>query len=56
MLKLDEKDIVDVKFFGRTITAIYQGGQLIWEAITSCFGSGYWRGDKPWIGSDAWKG
>ena len=23
--------------------------------IFSCFGAGYWRGDKPWLGKDAWK-
>lgn len=25
------------------------------KAIRSCFGSGVWRGDKPWIGTDKWK-
>jgi hypothetical protein len=23
--------------------------------IKSCFGSGVWRSDKPWISSDLWK-
>lgn len=54
MLKINGKDIVDVKFFGRTITAIYQAGQLIWEAIRSCFGAGYWDNDQPWDNDDAW--
>ena len=39
--------------------AIYQGTKLIWmtvyNAIKSCFGSGTWIGDKPWLGSDQWK-
>lgn len=24
--------------------------------IRSCYGAGYWRGDKPWLGDDIWKG
>lgn len=24
--------------------------------IRSCFGAGYWRGEKPWLGTDVWKG
>ena len=27
----------------------------IWEAISSCFGSGKWRPQKPWRGKDKWK-
>lgn len=27
----------------------------IWEAISSCFGSGKWRPAKPWRGRDKWK-
>ena len=39
--------------------AIYQGTKLLWmtvyNAIKSCFGSGTWYGDKPWLGADSWK-
>ena len=24
--------------------------------IRSCYGAGYWRGEKPWLGTDVWKG
>jgi hypothetical protein len=24
--------------------------------IRSCYGAGYWQGDKPWLGTDVWKG
>ena len=43
----------------KNIGAIYQGTKLVWRtiynAIKSCFGSGTWLGDKPWIDSDNWK-
>lgn len=39
--------------------AIYKGTQLVWltiyNAVKSCFGSGTWLGDKPWLGIDDWK-
>ena len=46
------------KHVQKKIGAIYRGTQLIWltvyDAIKSCFGSGTWLGDKPWIGTDEW--
>lgn len=27
----------------------------IWEAISSCYGSGKWRQQKSWRGKDKWK-
>lgn len=39
--------------------AIYRGTQLVWltiyNAVKSCFGSGTWLGEKPWLGTDQWK-
>ena len=43
----------------KNIGAIYRGVNLVWRtvysAIKSCFGSGTWKQDKPWLGSDTWK-
>lgn len=43
----------------KRIGAIYKGSQLVWltiyNTVKSCFGSGTWFGDKPWIGADSWK-
>lgn len=43
----------------QSIGAIYKGSQLVWvtiyNAIKSCFGSGTWIQDKPWLDNDFWK-
>ena len=37
----------------QSIGAIYKGSQLVWvtiyNAVKSCFGSGTWLQDKPWL-------
>lgn len=39
----------------KVISYVYQGSRLVWQAITSCFGAGYWRNDYPWKNEDCWK-
>ena len=43
----------------QSIGAIYKGSQLVWvtiyNAVKSCFGSGTWIKDKPWLDNDFWK-
>lgn len=43
----------------RNFGAVYKGTQLVWrtiyDAIKSCFSSGTWLDEKPWIDSDNWK-
>lgn len=49
------KEITNI-FKGKVaIAAIYRGAQLVWEAINSCFGKGFWVNIKPWSNNDAWK-
>ena len=62
LVLLIQKQITDVltgESVQKNIGAIYKGTQLVWRtvysAIKSCFGSGTWRPDKPWIGTDTWR-
>ena len=42
-----------------SVTEIYhiteEGARLVWTAIKSCFGAGYWVNEKPWLNSEGWK-
>lgn len=38
----------------RAIAAVYKGTRLVWEAIRSCFGAGYWVDDNKWDNEDKW--
>lgn len=39
----------------RVIVEVYKGAVLVWQAIRSCFGRGFWINDKPWNNDDGWK-
>ena len=60
MIFRDNKELVakrKVREGGTILEAsmIYRGARLVWQAIRSCFGSGVWFKDRPWIGTDMWK-
>lgn len=38
----------------RAIAYVYKGTMLVWQAIRSCFGNGYWDNSKPWDNNDGW--
>ena len=52
-------DIITGESVQKSIGTIYKGANLVWRtvysAIKSCFGSGTWKQDKPWLGNDTWK-
>lgn len=50
-----QREVTGVYFGEKVITAVYKGSRLVWQAIRSCFGNGFWINDKPWIDTDAWK-
>ena len=47
---------VAARYYGtKAITAVYKGAKLVWEAVSSCFGSGVWISCKGWSDTDGWK-
>lgn len=51
---LKDKEVTAVNFGNRAITAVYKGTKLVWEAIRSCFGKGFWINSYPWDNGDKW--
>ena len=50
MIAIGGKEITAVYVGKRSLSAVYAGARLVWSAISSCFGSGFWRGDKRGAG------
>lgn len=55
MIYKSNKEIVLIYAGKKAISAVYKGARLVWQAIRSCFGAGYWVNEKPWINEEGWK-
>ena len=55
MIYKNEKETVGVFKGSIPITAVYKGSKLVWQAVRSCFGAGFWVNTKPWLNNEAWK-
>lgn len=55
MIRKDKKDTTAIYRNGIAHTAVYKGYQLVWQAVRSCFGRGYWINARPWLNNDSWK-
>jgi hypothetical protein len=55
MIYLNQKEFSETHFGGKAVSAIYNGALLVWQAIKSCFGAGYWKNSAPWSNSEGWK-
>lgn len=55
MLRKDGKNVIAVTVKGRITLAIYKGTLLLWEAVRSCFGGGFWQRAKPWLRKESWR-
>lgn len=51
----NKTEITGVSKLKTPIQAIYHFGVVIWQAVRSCFGSGIWVSEKPWINDETWK-
>lgn len=52
------KELVGKYLNGKSCSEIYKivsnKAVLIWQAIRSCFGKGFWNNLKPWSNTDGW--
>lgn len=55
MIKIGNKNITAVLTENKAISIIISGGIVLWEAIRSVFGNGYWVNEKPWSNTEGWK-
>ncbi len=55
MIYKEQKEMSARYLGARAIEAVYKGAVLVWEAISSCFGSGYWINNRPWSNTDGWR-
>lgn len=55
MTHIGNKEIAAIQIGKRAAAAVYVGAKLVWQAVRSCFGAGFWRNDKPWRNDEGWK-
>ena len=48
-------NIVEIHYGGKNIVAKYYGLRLVWEQAKSCYGTGIWLPERPWLENDKWK-
>ena len=55
MIYINKKELESLFLHNIVISQIYKGTIIIWEAIKSCFGAGFWKNDAPWSNNEGWK-
>lgn len=59
MLWKGKKKIAQMWVGNKSVAKMWRGATLIFgrgiSYLGSCFGSGVWLPEKPWIGTDKWK-
>jgi hypothetical protein len=55
MIYKGTRNITGLFFGGHVINAVYKGARLVWSGVRSCFGSGKWLDERPWLDGDLWK-
>lgn len=54
-MKYGKLPIVSGRVRDRIISIVKYGKDIVWQAIKSCFGSGYWVNEKSWINDEPFK-
>lgn len=57
MIRINNKDIIEIYLGSKTINAIYKEDKLVWskiKEIISCYSNGYWIDEYPWIDDTPW--
>lgn len=55
MIYLNRLEHGALYYGGKVVSTVYNGALIVWSAIKSCFGAGYWNNEAPWSNTDAWK-
>lgn len=55
MIFKNNKEIESLYKGSTTISEVYRGAVLLWQAIKSCFGKGFWINEKEWNNTDGWR-
>lgn len=55
MIGIDGKEPLLIRIGDKAVAYVYVGANLVWGAIKSCFGLGWWVDRLPWRDDDAWK-
>lgn len=55
MIWINGKRMLNILIDEKVVSKMWYDGLFIWQLIRSCFGSGAWKSDRPWLGSDKWK-
>lgn len=58
-LYINGKKIINFSINSKIVTSMWRvvNGKIvkIYESVRSCFGSGDWRSNLPWVNNDVWK-
>lgn len=55
MIRIGSKEVTAIYLGTRVLSAVYKGSALVWQAVRSCFGSGWWVNGKQFINNETWK-
>ena len=55
MIIKNGKEVIEIYRKQKDCIEVYQGKLLVWQISRSCFGSGYWINEKPWLNADVWR-